>query len=546
MGQTQMHNSWLYTIIPVPAAKGGGYDAPLFLFCGWRVSCAAFALVCLCGVLLKWAAPGGTAWGSLRLDNTIPGPRGWPVLGSLFEMRCLAHRKLASLAERHGARSLMAVSLGNTRLVITCKPDIARDLLSSPDFSDRPLKLSAQNLLFARAIGFAPYGDYWRNLRKIAASHLFSPKRIAAHERFRQMEADQMIESLWMKACSSTEGVVKLRPFLQRASLNNIMASVFGRRYDFNSQSIEAVRLQEMVAEGFQLLGAFNFSDHIPALKYLDCQQIQQRCTRLVSEVKVYVQRIIDEHRRAMSSNLASSDFMDVLLSLQKEERLSDEDVVAILWEMIFRGSDTMAILTEWILAELVLNPEIQSRLHYEIDSIVGQNRHVVSDTGIAKMPFLQAVVKETLRLHPPGPLLSWARLSRNDTVVAGHFVPAGTTAMVNMWAITHDDTIWPDADKFMPERFMAGEGGEDVDIRGNDLRLAPFGSGRRVCPGRALGLATVHLWLARLLRHFTWEESLVYPVDLTEVLKLSCEMVSPLCARPVKRTHLPFQGCSK
>eukprot|EP01018_Ginkgo_biloba_P006867 Gb_13261 [translate_table: standard] len=544
-------------------------------------------MICVCAAVMRWVASGGQAWSNK--GNTIPGPIGWPIVGSLLEMGGLAHRRLASLAVRHGATPLMAFSLGSNRGVITCQPDVARHLLSSTDFADRPLKESAKLLLFGRAIGFAPYGDYLRNLRRIAATHLFSPKRIAAHEQFRQTETSEMLQSLWENASSvlNSTHVVRVRPFLQRAALNNIMMTVFGRRYDFNGsgENEEAVQLQEMVSEGFELLGAFNWADYVPLFKYFHIHgRIHQRCAKLVSQVKVFVQSIIDEHRLNSASTWAvtnSSDFVDVLISLQMDEKISDADMIAILWvmlnvalrstsilsiyckyfcvvyiviftlivtmsavymlqEMIFRGSDTMAILTEWALAELVLHPVTQSKLHAELDAVVGRVRRV-SDADIPKLPYLQAIVKETLRLHPPGPLLSWARLSTKDTVVAGHSIPRGTTAMVNMWAITHDESIWSEPYKFIPERFMASEGGDDVDIRGNDLRLAPFGSGRRVCPGRALGVATVHLWVARLLHHFTWVESPGQSVDLSEVLKLSCQMVSPLSAKPLKRIDLPF-----
>jgi cytochrome P450 len=194
---------------------------------------------------------------------------------------------------------------------------------------------------------------------------------------------------------------------------------------------------------------------------------------------------------------------------------------------MIFRGTDTTAILTEWIMAEMVLHPEIQRKVQHELDAVLGKSVVATSfESKLPQLPYLQAVIKETLRLHPPGPLLSWARLSTQDVCVAGHTIPAGTTAMVNMWAITHDPEVWANPDAFTPERFLNGH---DVDVRGNDLRLAPFGAGRRVCPGRALGLATVQLWVAQLLHNFNWTAAPSTSVDLTEVLKLSSEMVSPL-----------------
>lgn len=195
---------------------------------------------------------------------------------------------------------------------------------------------------------------------------------------------------------------------------------------------------------------------------------------------------------------------------------------------MIFRGTDTVAVLIEWVLARMVLHPDVQCKVHAELDAVVGKSRAVAED-DVAAMTYLQAVVKEVLRLHPPGPLLSWARLSINDTTIDGYHVPAGTTAMVNMWAICRDPHMWRDPLEFMPQRFVTAGGDADFSILGSDLRLAPFGSGRRVCPGKTLGLATVYFWVASLLHDFEWVPSDDKGLDLTEVLRLSCEMANPL-----------------
>ncbi|KAF8405829.1 hypothetical protein HHK36_007906 [Tetracentron sinense] len=206
---------------------------------------------------------------------------------------------------------------------------------------------------------------------------------------------------------------------------------------------------------------------------------------------------------------------------------------------MIFRGTDTTALLTEWVMAELVLNPDIQNKLQEELELVVGSKRSV-RDSDVGNLPYLQAVVKEALRVHPPGPLLSWARLSTSDVELSnGMVVPANTTAMVNMWAITHDSKVWEEASKFKPERFVESMGGTNVDVRGNDLRLAPFGAGRRVCPGKNLGLVTVSLWVAKLVHHFNWLPNKENPIDLTEVLKLSSEMKYPLSAVALPRNLL-------
>lgn len=533
---------WVY-VITVFAKDGRGYllqsADDVSAWHQWPIY-VALLLAAVCAVVVSWFSPGGCAWaGRLKKGLPIPGPRGWPVIGSLMDMSVgLAHRKLDCLARFHGAKKLMAFSLGSTPAVITSDPEVARELLCSPHFANRPLKQSAQQLLFGRAIGFAPNGEYWRLLRRISSAHLFAPRRIAAHEAGRQADALGMLVDIQNEYQSS--GVVRLRGHLQGAALNNIMGSVFGMRFDMSSENENVKNLREMVDEGFELLGAFNWADHLPWLRFLDPLRIHARCSKLVPRVKSFVENIIEQHRRSpRKGSSVDSDFVDVLLSLQGEDKLDEEDMIAVLWEMIFRGTDTTALLTEWTMAELVLNPEVQKKAQIELDQVVGRERSVM-DEDIPKLPYIQAVVKETLRVHPPGPLLSWARLSTEDVDIAGGMcVPAGTTAMVNMWSITHDPQIWDSPNEYRPERFVVSEGGENVDVRGNDLRLAPFGAGRRVCPGKSLGLATVNLWVAKLVHHFEWIPSAEHPVDLSEVLKLSCEMAYPLHSVPLVR--VPF-----
>ncbi|XAR51239.1 Flavonoid 3'-monooxygenase [Bertholletia excelsa] len=502
-------------------------------------------IVLFAAVFGFFLAPGGIAWAisKSRLQAqakhaAIPGPSGFPLLGLLFAFTgSLTHRVLAKLAQSFGAMPLMSFSVGITRFIISSHPETAKELLNSSAFADRPVKESAYELLFHRAMGFAPYGEYWRNLRRISATHMFSPRRIACFGEFRRKIGLGVVGQV--KNLMEKNGKVEIKKVLHFGSLNNVMMSVFGRSYDFeeNVNGGDASHLEDLVSEGYDLLGIFNWSDHFPLLGWLDLQGVRKRCRTLVAKVNTFVGKIIEEHRqkrvenRGVIGDESTGDFVDVLLDLENENKLTGSDMIAVLWEMIFRGTDTVAILLEWVVARMVLHPDVQAKVHQEIDRVVGSARPV-SDNDLPNLPYLQAVVKETLRVHPPGPLLSWARLAIHDTQVGGHFIPAGTTAMVNMWAITHDKQVWSDADAFKPERFIE----ENVPIMGSDLRLAPFGSGRRVCPGKALGLATVHLWLAQMMQNFNWVSDSDADVDLSEVLKLSMEMKTPLVCKAISR----------
>ncbi|XP_076949682.1 cytochrome P450 78A5-like [Bidens hawaiensis] len=484
-------------------------------------------------------APGGLAWAlsKARSKTAIPGPTGLPVFGLVFAFTSsLTHRTLAKLSTTFNAKPLMAFSVGLTRFVISSHPDTAKEILNSSAFADRPVKESAYELLFHRAMGFAPYGEYWRNLRRISSIHLFSPKRISSFSRFREKLGLQMVNQV--SSSMNINGCVEVKKLLHFASLNNVMMSVFGKSYDDFGENNDGFELEKLVSEGYELLGIFNWSDHFPVISWFDIQGVRKRCRNLVSKVNIFVTEIINEHRVRRLRNGGApvgheGDFVDVLLDLESENKFTESDMIAVLWEMIFRGTDTVAILLEWILARMVLHPDIQARAQSEIDRVVGLGQPI-SDTDLPNLPYLNAIVKETLRVHPPGPLLSWARFAIHDTQVGPHMIPAGTTAMVNMWAITHDETIWADPERFDPDRFMD----EEVLIMGSDLRLAPFGAGRRVCPGKAMGLAAVQLWLAQLLQNFKW----VRPgpgsdqVDLSECLKMSLEMKKPLVCKALAR----------
>ncbi|MQL83422.1 hypothetical protein Taro_015889 [Colocasia esculenta] len=168
--------------------------------------------------------------------------------------------------------------------------------------------------------------------------------------------------------------------------------------------------------------------------------------------------------------------------------------------DVFIAGTDTGTLALEWGMAELVRNPGAMRKAQAEVRRAVGE-AEFVEDRHVRELHYLKLVVREALRLHPPGPFLL-PRASRADTRVAGFDVPVNTRVTINVWAIGRDPDAWEDPDAFLPERFE----GSAVDFRGQHFQLLPFGAGRRGCPGVGLGTAVVELALANLLHCFDWE----------------------------------------
>lgn len=325
----------LLIISTVIAHKSFSTDAP-----PWTSSLKhiLFAMVIL--AVGSWYGEGGPAWAAARLlrapsrgSRTPNGPQGWPILGSWWLMQgSQMHRSLAQQAWDGGAstRKLMALSVGSTRIVLSSDPTVAKQILRSAAFGDRPLKQAAHDLGFARAIGFAVQGRYWRHLRMVAFTHMFSHKQIVANYESLQRETSRMISAIAGSDDAGTRSGVCLRPYLQRAAVNNITTTVFGRHFRFGSSCREGEALEAMIREGFDLLGGFNCADHLPFLRHLGFLRFTRRCRRLTKRVRAFVQPILDERRRL--GHPPDSSFVDVLLSLEGDQKLPDDDMISVLW----------------------------------------------------------------------------------------------------------------------------------------------------------------------------------------------------------------------
>lgn len=264
------------------------------------------------------------------------------------------------------------------------------------------------------------------------------------------------------------------------------------------------------------------------------------------------LEKIINEHEQGhhhydyeqQENNNNPRDFIDVLLSLmnkslnpndQHQTNVVDRtNVKAILIEMLGAALDTSAITIDWTMSELFKNPPVMTRLQRELNHVVGTHRQV-EETDLPNLPYLDMVVKESMRLHPVGPLLA-PRETLEDIVINGYYVPKKSRVLINAWAIGRDPSVWSEnVEQFCPERFI----GSKVDVRGQDFELIPFGSGRRMCPGVHLGLTTVRLVVAQLVHCFDWKlpnGMVPSDMDMTEKFEMACHRDKHLFALPTYR----------
>ena len=205
---------------------------------------------------------------------------------------------------------------------------------------------------------------------------------------------------------------------------------------------------------------------------------------------------------------------------------------------MFEAGTDTSFIVLEYAMAQLMQNPRLMSKLQAELRTAIPKGKAIVTEDEVKSLPYLQAVIKETLRLHMPAPLLV-PHLSMADCDIEGYTIPAGTRAIVNSWALARDPSYWESAEEFMPERFMEEEGGSAaiMDYKGADFLYLPFGTGRRICPGINFAISSVEAMLANLIYHFDWELPLELAdkgIDMTESFGVTVHRTEKLLLVPV------------
>ncbi|KAI4381164.1 hypothetical protein MLD38_007268 [Melastoma candidum] len=474
-----------------------------------------------------------------RLRHLPPGPLPLPMIGNLHQLTHLPHQQLRNLSRTYGP--IMLIYLGNVPTVVVSSPRAAELFLKTHDavFSSRPrfgiLKLIPQ---WQNSMLLSPSNSYWRHMRRLCTQELLTDAKVKELGKSRQEVLMKMVDGLrrWEKDNNiHAKDITRvLADSMEELVCHLVMRCDDGKRKGFE--------LGETARDMLHLVGTFNIGDYIPIFRPFDLQGLGRRAKELNELLNKNLDAIISGHEQAAPST-CDQNFVDILLAqMNKPARKMAKDgmpehavdrtsINAIMFDMIAGGVETTSTTVDWALSEMIRNPGVLKRLQDEMEEVVGKKR-MVEESDIPKLGYLDMVVKETLRLHPPGPLMA-PHESFEDVVVDGYLVPKGARVMVNVWAIGRDPDAWStDAEIFRPERFQ----GLQVDLRGRNFEFLPFGSGRRSCPGMNMGLAMVKLTIAQLVHCFDWEMPKgLSPgdIDMSEQFGLSVPRANPLCMIP-------------
>ncbi|KAK2378042.1 cytochrome P450 71D10 [Trifolium repens] len=457
-------------------------------------SCTFIATFIFLFMLFKIVKKWSTSKNSIT--NLPPGPWTLPVIGNIHQIitSSMPHQCLKNLAEKYGP--LMYLKLGEVPYIVVTSPELAKEVMKTQDlnFCDRPNLLLPTIFTYnATDIAFSPYGDYWRQLRKICIVELLSLKRVQSFWSIREEEVSKLVKSI-----STCEGsVVNLTENIFSMTYGITARAVFGKRTKHQQKFKTA--MEEVVS----LLGGFCIADLYPSIRIL-LQRVSKAKTKvekLRRETDKILQDIITDHK----SSHGDEDVVDLLLKFQHgnidhlQNHLTDDNIKAVIQNLFTAGSETSSWTVVWAMSEMVKNPKVMEEAQAEVRRVFDRKKYV-DETELHQLIYLKSVIKETMRLHPPLPLLI-PRESRERCEINGYEIPAKTRVAVNIWAIARDPSYWDEAESFKPERFV----NSTIDFKGTNFEYIPFGAGRRMCPGIAFALPNVELPLAMLLYHFDW-----------------------------------------
>ncbi|XP_074264087.1 cytochrome P450 81Q32-like [Silene latifolia] len=463
--------------------------------------------------------------------NRPPSPPSLPIIGHLHMLKPPVHKTLHEISTKHGGVQML--KLGTRNMLLISSPLAVEECLVKNDaiFANRPNTLAGRIFHYNNtSMAFSPYNDHFRTLKRLMTQEVFSSTHILRFSAIRQDEVRLLLEDLW-QGTGDKLLKVDLNKCFNDLALNIMTRMTAGKRYYGKGvDSKEGEQFAKLLNEGSVLSGAGNPGDYIPLFKWL-FRGHEKAMVAWMNKTDCFYQRLLDE-RNAMNTDdmgtttttTTTKAIIDVLISAQEQNPnfFTNDVIKGMIMVLVLAGAHTSAATMEWAMSLLLNHPKALHKAQEEIDGVIGRDR-LVNEDDISKLPYLQNVINETLRLYPPTPLLL-PHESSEDCTICGYDIPKGTMLMVSLWTLHRDPKYWSEPEKFVPERFE-GKEGETV------YKLIPFGLGRRACPGYAMSKRAVGLVLGSLLQCFDWERPGPELIDMDQSSGITMPKNVPLKA---------------
>ncbi|MED6189449.1 hypothetical protein PIB30_096105 [Stylosanthes scabra] len=418
-------------------------------------------------------------------------------------------------------------------------------------FSDRPPALAVSRIFTSNQhnINSAPYGSTWRTLRRNLTSEMLHPNRVKSFSSVRRWVLDVLVNRL--KSDSEARDSVRVIDHFHYAMFCLLVFMCFGEKLD-EKQVKDVERVQRALLLSGVRFNVLNFWEPITRILFWKRWQELFRLMKEQSDVLIPLIRARKSMKESRSGGGGGGDgsdivsYVDTLLDLELPEekrKLNDEELVTVCSEFLSAGTDTTATALQWIMANVVKYPHVQQRLLEEIREVKGHgddggSKEEVKEEELQRMPYLKAVVLEGLRRHPPGHFVLPHTVTE-DVALNGYLIPKKGSVNFMVAQIGWDPEVWEDPMEFKPERFLekGKEEGVPFDITGNkEIKMMPFGAGRRICPGLNLAMLHLEYFVANLVWNLDWKVPEGGSVDLTEKQEFTIVMKNPLHAHITPR----------